>query len=558
MGLFRPRSSVKSLIAILLGAASFAALSGRHALAGAEGSADGSSSADVSVMAAGGTWAALYVADGRMVIVDLSAGSRYEWEAPAPRVTALAFALEGLAAKDESAAGMDGELPPGGEESEIRSPVLLIAGTGERGGACTIHAVAVHSGESIASVKCSRPPEYLLSDPRARTAYLVSSEERGDPGDRAASGKVTVLALGLSGETEESSTTSGDLLFDASISPGGDRIYLAFEDRIQSLSTEPLRSSWMLRSPGRNRALVPLPSGELLVIRDSDTQSRVARFDPENLPGRDPVTGAIPMDDATHAVDLPFGARSLIVSMDGHDVAVLDQAGDRVALVDLEARRVREAKDLPGAAMALFHPVRTSLFLFRSDGALSEMVYARDRSSGAEEGEEAPATGSDAEPVTVPLEDGVETEEAPAEEAPQPGAEPGEPSAAGADTPDTSGPGPVEPELAPGKEVRGEPDAASAPAAIRGTIKGEISLVEAVVLYGPDSIFKEHARAHSSEDGTFSIPLPPPGRYRVLLAGVDGAQLLASPPYRHVVVASEGIDEVDFEVSGKVRGALNP
>lgn len=97
------------------------------------------------------------------------------------------------------------------------------------------------------------------------------------------------------------------------------------------------------------------------------------------------------------------------------------------------------------------------------------------------------------------------------------------------------------------------------PDEIRGRILGEASLVKEVVFYGPNSILKEKARVVPRSDGTFSLPLPPPGKYRILLTGAGGAQLSYSPAYYQIDVASSsGVSGIDFKVVGTIPGHLVP
>ena len=93
---------------------------------------------------------------------------------------------------------------------------------------------------------------------------------------------------------------------------------------------------------------------------------------------------------------------------------------------------------------------------------------------------------------------------------------------------------------------------------IRGRIAGDVALVQAVVFYGPNSIFREFLRVVPEPGGSFSATVPPPGRYRIALLGAGGAQISYSPPYYQITIAGSGVGGIDFTVSGKIPGGLRP
>jgi hypothetical protein len=89
---------------------------------------------------------------------------------------------------------------------------------------------------------------------------------------------------------------------------------------------------------------------------------------------------------------------------------------------------------------------------------------------------------------------------------------------------------------------------------LSGAITGDRAGVKEVVFYGPDNILKPHARASISADGTFRMALPPPGTYRVLVAGRPGVHVFTRPEFRTIVVGADGrgIAGIDFEVRGRL------
>ena len=75
-------------------------------------------------------------------------------------------------------------------------------------------------------------------------------------------------------------------------------------------------------------------------------------------------------------------------------------------------------------------------------------------------------------------------------------------------------------------------------------------LVVAVVIYGPDSIIKESARAVPQKDGTWSAPLPSPGSYRVVPVGQGTRPLRCEPHFQTIQVANEALGGLDFRILG--------
>jgi len=89
-------------------------------------------------------------------------------------------------------------------------------------------------------------------------------------------------------------------------------------------------------------------------------------------------------------------------------------------------------------------------------------------------------------------------------------------------------------------------------------VSGPTGAANEVLLFGPDNILRLSARAPIAADGTFSFPLPAPGKYRVLVSGESGAYLFTSPQYRMLevtpeqVTKGEGIEGIDFFVRGSL------
>jgi hypothetical protein len=88
-----------------------------------------------------------------------------------------------------------------------------------------------------------------------------------------------------------------------------------------------------------------------------------------------------------------------------------------------------------------------------------------------------------------------------------------------------------------------------------GKVTGEIAAAHEILIYGPDNILRLRARAVVAADGTFSLPLPPPGKYRVVVSAGPNLNIFTRPEYRTIEVTSptQGLAGIDFEVRGAFR-----
>jgi hypothetical protein len=80
-------------------------------------------------------------------------------------------------------------------------------------------------------------------------------------------------------------------------------------------------------------------------------------------------------------------------------------------------------------------------------------------------------------------------------------------------------------------------------------VTGNLEGVKTIVLYGPDNILKEATRVAVQPDGTWTLPLPAPGHYRVVAISDGSTPIPVVPSFRTVNVRA-GIAEsgIDFEV----------
>jgi len=464
------------------------------------GVAAGPPPAEGSVVATMGRWAAILTRAGRIATLDLESGARHEWAPPARFVRALA-------------------IDPSATASGTTAPALVVAAGAETSGASTIFSVRFESGETLGRVSIDVDAAFLLPSPGAEKIHVI-----GRRGDRWA---IASLDLAKTGASEGPFTLPAPV-GGAALSADGSRIYLSSEDGIRTFSTGPLRSSWLLRSPGPNGDLLAMPSGGgLLAARGR----RLALFDPRHPPGRDPVTGAFPIDDALRLVALPFEAGGIAIQADERLASVLSADGARLAVADLAGGSLVEVREIAPAAACAFLADPGRLLLIDLEGA--SVVKLPIDFPPAE-----PPKIASAPPAQAPL-------SRPPSSSPDNGASP--PPAPAAEAPP--------PAPAPASEA---PPSAARPGVISGRITGEIALVQSIVLFGPSSIFREHLRVAPTVDGTYEIPLPPPGRYRILLRGARSAQLSYTPAYYQISVMESAIGGLDFNVAGRIEGRLKP
>ncbi|MFQ5876174.1 MAG: hypothetical protein ACE5JH_00560 [Acidobacteriota bacterium] len=317
------------------------------------------------------------------------------------------------------------------------------------------------------------------------------------------------------------------------LKPGGGRLFVSLDGRIQSYTTAPLAASWHYRSPGRNRGLYTSADGLLFAARGRE----IALFDPESIASRSREERARLRDDASFVIPLPAEADRLAFSDDGRLALAFGRDG-RMALVDLFDGVV---VDLPAAPEALREcesvrplrfPGQGELLLAAFPGAhivaLPLPALRRDARIAPPPKPRASLEGSPGPTSPAHARDWTETASAPAPP----------PPLAPSPTPPPPTPAPI-PIPAEG-------------GVLAGALKGNPLLVEAIVAYGPDSIVREEARARPEEDGLWAIAVRSPGRYRVIPLGAGSRPLRSLPNFHTVEVRpGERRSGIDFEILGE-------
>ncbi|HZM70887.1 MAG TPA: hypothetical protein VFB95_11050 [Candidatus Cryosericum sp.] len=474
-----------------------------------------------------------------------SGGLIYEWDGSSPRV---------------APAEPRGDLPEGPVTQVLQAyadgeRLLLLMksvtgagkGRGRHEGLSLILDVRGTAPRALHQIPLDGEPYDLAINPDDSRAYVLARHLT--PGENAVAGRFWIHEIDLQegrllGSAQLSSEPSG-----IAVQPDGRRLFVTIVNRIQSFTTDPLISSWHYRSPGPNRDLV-IRSGDgtLCVARGEE----VALFNPAAIAARADSDRRARTDDASTVVRLPFEARALDLSEDGRVAAVL--GSDRLAYLDCATQALIWPVD-PPPGLAGAAQVRTLAFpaaggdlvmaLFPAGEVLGFRTPAPapsvQQAAKPTAAEPTPAETRPAEPAppqeapnSTALADAAPSKAEPAAASPAAAA----PSVASSEVPAPSTPAPPEP---------GPPE----PATLSGRIKGDRSRVEAIVLYGPNSIVKEFGRVRPAADGAWKAALPPPGIYRLVPVAGAPTPLPASPAFLTVKVAvDEGQSGLDFEIGG--------
>ncbi|PYS97315.1 MAG: hypothetical protein DMF50_01010 [Acidobacteria bacterium] len=324
----------------------------------------------------------------------------------------------------------------------------------------------------------------------------------------------------------------------------GRRLFLSLKGRILSYTTAPLASSWHYRSPGINRGLAVRPGSDVLFV---ERERQVAVFDPKEIDARDAVKRRSRDDDATTIIALPIEAAALAFSDDGRMILAFGR-GDRFAFVDGEAKWGVIAPDTPAdlkgseVVRPVFFPSGTADLLLASLPGRKVVPVPSPPEFLSSSSDEVQEQGEPVEPETPVAPD----DQPPPAEQPPPAGPPAlspSPTPSPSPAPDTAAP-----------RAGGGPVAMEAKA-LRGKVTGDRRRVQAIVIYGPDSIVHEHGRTQPGPDGAWEAPLPPPGTYRLVPLGERSSALRSVPSFLTVKVEGEGWADLDFRVpeSGPTR-----
>lgn len=392
--------------------------------------------------------------------------------------------------------------------------------------------------------------------PDGRRAYVLGRRrfpDRADPG-----GSDLIVEIDLEDGRSLASVSIPHEAGGMVLEPAGHRLYVSLPDRILTCTTNPLAASWHYRSPGENGALLPGPrDGTLVALRG---RSDVALFDSQTLASLPPEERREKTDDASAVLRLPSPARTLhLAPREG--LVVASGPGSPPAWVDLAAFRLLDGPpapaDLVEAEAVLPLPNdggqdTLRLALFPSKRVLSVPLPERPETAALEATPPHPVPGP--YPAT-PAEETTGSAVGPSPPvAPEPAGTPAPtpPTAPSATPSPTRAPAPSPtPASSPPSAVTSAPAPTPVPAkdsVLRGRISGRTEMVEAIVVYGPGSIVREHARVAPGADGTWEVPDPPPGTYRILPVGPGGKPVRSIPNFHTVSVETVGQAGIDFRI----------
>jgi len=493
----------------------------------------------------------------------------------------------------DAATGQSTEVPLPYERVNDIAPVpggdrIIVSTSSEKGKRSQLLILSSASLAPVGRVEISGNGKHVIVSPDGYFAYVISHRPRhaDSPDDETGEWELLAVDFGKS-QTVASYPLSG-AAYDLAITPGGERIFLGLDGKIQSFATAPLTASWFFRSPGKNRRLMIRPrQGQVYALRGAG----LAIFPPEPQP---PKAGeeVSSDDDALQVLNPPVHLNRLGFSPDGRFAVGAGRAMDVLVMVDAVRAKITGTWPEDSATVVAF--LSESDAAEQPRGPRGKLIVQGGRFEpplGAPARPEAP----DASSVGAASRTGEEPGESPSSamrdrsaQAPPPKmAAPGpEPAPAGgkprvppaqplspmrngsaqASPPGMAAPGPepapvsekplvvppkpqvreITPEVASLEEVAGE--------LLSGKISGDLSRVVWVMLFGPNSLTALRDRVAPGPDGSFSFTLPPKGKYRILLAGKPGTSVVSRPPYQSLEVGEYGFAGIDFKVVGAWGG----
>jgi len=437
-----------------------------------------------------------------VVRVDVASGLATEVPLPYQQVDEIALFPDGkrILAATSSEKGRRGLLLVLSAESLAPQGRVEIPGNGVR--------IAIAPDGYSAYVLCHRPRKGLTAEPGEGKWELV------------------VADLGASAVVETYPLPGA--AHDLALAPGGERLFVAMKDRVQSFTTGPLTASWYYRSPGDNRRVFVRPRrGEIFLLRGRS----IAIFDPEPE-GRSGESPADEADDAAGVLETPAHVDRIGFSADGRLAVAAGKGIDALLVLDTEGRQFAGTwPEDAGAIEALLDAIAAE---GKPRGPRGRLVPEAPRFD--------PPLGPPPKPGP-PVPSQAIPRPAMSSSNPQPEEDPG-----GASGQEPAQPFPVVGSPAPSAlEEVAEPE-------LSGRIIGESGLVASVILFGPDSLTTVQDQVTPAPDGGYSFPLPPLGRYRIVLVGTPGTTLSCRPPFLVVEVGAYGFRGLDFRILGALGG----
>jgi hypothetical protein len=446
----------------------------------------------------------------------------------------------------DSATGQSTEVPLPYERVNDLAPFpggdrILAATSSEKGKRSQLLVLSSESLAPLGRVEISGNGERVAVSPDGYTAYVISHRP-GHFDSRGEAGEWELLQVDLGKSQTAASYPLSGPAYDLAIAPGGERVFLGLDGKIQSFTTAPLTDSWFFRSPGRNRRLMLRPRrGQVYALRGSE----LAIFPPEPQKPKEGETGAGD-DDALHVLSPPVHMDRFGFSPDGRFAVGAGRAIDVLVIVDAVHSKITGT--WPEDSTAVVALLSEADAAEQPRGPRGKLVaqrvgFAPPLGAPARQGssESSPSKSPKSQAIpSAPAQGGNTQASPPGMAAPDP--EPAPVSEKPLVVPPPRQIRELTPEVASLEEVAGE--------LLHGKISGDLSRVVWVMLFGPDSLTSLRDRVAPGADGSFSFTLPPKGKYRVLLVGKPGTTLVSRPPYQTLEVGEYGFLGIDFKVVG--------
>jgi hypothetical protein len=404
-------------------------------------------------------------------------------------------------------------------------------------------------------------PRAAAVSPDGRRAWVLAW--RGSPGTQGSRGWLHAIDVER-GEMVDSSllpSIASGIATDAA----GRRLYVALQDRIQTYGAEPMRVSWQYRSPGANGPIAVAPGKDVLAVGRG---AQLALFDAARLAALDAQERHTRKDDATTVATLPFSVTRLAWAQDGTLLAAIGERGlvfldpGNGALLWPQASSIDFSRSTDAQVLEFPGPGHDLVVALTPEGTVSALRAPIPSLPPPPAAAAAVQAVRVEDAAAVPL---VATSPPPAASAPHPAPKEGPvpvadaqgptapaPSQIEAGTPPqkaAGAPAPAEPSEPPAQSEPAQQDEEVGPPLLRGRVTGKAAGAKTIVLYGPNNILKEAARVTIQPDGTWSLPLPAPGAYRIVAIGDGSTPIPVVPTFRTVTVRA-GIAEsgIDFEI----------
>jgi len=187
------------------------------------------------------------------------------------------------AVRVDAATGQSTEVPLPYERVNDITPLpggdrVIASTSSEKGKRSQLLILSSESLAPLSRVEISGNGERVIVSPDGYIAYVISHHPGHPGGQDVETGEWELLAVDLGKNRTVASYPLSGAAYDLTVTPGGERIFVGLDGKIQTFVSSPLTASWFFRSPGKNRRLMLRPrQGQIYSLRDSE----LAIFPPE-------------------------------------------------------------------------------------------------------------------------------------------------------------------------------------------------------------------------------------------------------------------------------------